>query len=46
MGIASGISRSEVSRICRRLDVQVSAFKDRPLGHIAFPYLFLDATYT
>jgi putative transposase len=27
MGIASGISRSEVSRIWRRLDVQVSAFK-------------------
>jgi transposase-like protein len=45
MGIASGISRSEVSRICRRLDTQVSAFKDRSLGHVAFPYLFLDATY-
>jgi putative transposase len=45
MGIASGISRSEVSRICRRLDVQVSAFKDRALGHVGFPYLFLDATY-
>jgi putative transposase len=45
MGIASGISRSEVSRICRRLDVQVSAFKDRSLGHVGFPYLFLDATY-
>src|SRR5271163_1117805 len=41
MGIASGISRSEVSRICRRLDVQVSAFKDRALGHVGFPYLFL-----
>ena len=45
MGIASGISRSEVSRICRRLDIQVAAFKDRPLGHVEFPYLFLDATY-
>jgi putative transposase len=44
-GIGSGISRSQVSRICARLDVQVSAFKDRPLGHVEFPYVYLDATY-
>jgi putative transposase len=45
LGIASGISRSQVSRICARLDVQVSAFRDRPLGHVEFPYVYLDATY-
>jgi len=39
-----GISKSEVSRICARLDVQVEAFRGRPLlGR--YPYLFLDATY-
>ena len=46
MGTASGISCSEVLRICGRLDVQVSAFKDRALGHVGFPHLFLDATYS
>jgi putative transposase len=45
MGIASGISRSEVSRICARLDEQVDAFRNRPLGHVEFPYIYLDATY-
>ncbi len=39
-----GISKSEVSRICARLDEQVEAFRGRPLlGR--YPYLFLDATY-
>ena len=39
-----GISKSEVSRICSRLDEQVEAFRGRPLlGR--YPYLFLDATY-
>lgn len=39
-----GISKSEVSRICARLDEQVEAFRMRPLlGR--YPYLFLDATY-
>jgi transposase-like protein len=39
-----GISKSEVSRICERLDAQVEAFRGRPLlGR--YPYLFLDATY-
>lgn len=40
----SGISKSEVSRICQGLDVEITAFEDRPLDHIAFPYVFLDAT--
>lgn len=45
LGIESGISRSEVSRICAELDEDLAAFRDRPLDHMAFPYLFADATY-
>ncbi|HET6917460.1 MAG TPA: IS256 family transposase [Acidimicrobiales bacterium] len=45
LGVESGISKSEVSRICRHLDVQVNAFMTRELSHIEFPYVFLDATY-
>ena len=41
----SGISKSEVSRICAQLDADVAAWRTRPLDHIAFPYVFLDATY-
>lgn len=45
MGIDTGISKSEVSRICEGLDERVAAFRNRTLGHIAFPYIYLDATY-
>jgi putative transposase len=45
LGVESGISKSEVSRICTGLDEQVEAFRSRPLHHTAFPYVFLDATY-
>lgn len=45
LGIGSGISKSEVSRICAGLDEQVEAFRTRSLHHTAFPYVFLDATY-
>jgi putative transposase len=45
LGIDSGISKSEVSRICAGLDETVAAFRSRPLHHTAFPYVFLDATY-
>jgi len=44
-GIDAGISKSEVSRICSELDAVVAKFRDRSLRHIAFPYVFLDATY-
>jgi putative transposase len=44
MGI-EGMSKSEVSRICAGLDAEVTAFRSRPLGDAAFPYLWLDATY-
>jgi putative transposase len=45
LGGASGISKSEVSRICQGLDEQVKAFLGRPLVHARFPYVYLDATY-
>src|SRR4029453_15043099 len=45
LGVESGISKSEVSRICAGLDEQVEAFRSRPLHHTEFPYVFLDATY-
>jgi putative transposase len=45
LGGASGISKSEVSRICQGLDEQVKAFLGRPLDHVCFPYVYLDATY-
>src|SRR5687768_2041972 len=37
LGIDSGISKSEVSRICARLDETVEAFRSRPLHHTDFP---------
>ncbi len=41
----TGISKSEVSRICAQLDTEVAIWRTRTLDHIAFPYVFLDATY-
>jgi putative transposase len=45
LGADTGISKSEVSRICADLDDQVASFADRDLSETAFPYVFLDATY-
>src|SRR4051794_18617316 len=45
MGVETGISKSEVSRICAGLDEIVGGFRTRTLGHIEFPYVYLDATY-
>jgi putative transposase len=45
MGVDTGISKSEVSRICAGLDERVAAFRGRTLGHVGFPYVYLDATY-
>ncbi len=39
-----GISRSEVSRICKALDGEVTAFRSRPIEG-CHPYVWLDATY-
>lgn len=41
----TGISKSEVSRICAGLDEAVGAFRTRRLDHARFPYVYLDATY-
>src|SRR5437867_11359362 len=41
LGLA-GISKDQVSRLCRALDERVGAFRDRPLEG-GYPYLWLDA---
>jgi putative transposase len=41
LGLA-GISKDQVSRLCRELDERVEAFRSRPLEG-AYPYLWLDA---
>ena len=40
----SGLSKSQVSRLCAEIDEQVKAFLTRPLEG-DWPYLWLDATY-
>ncbi len=40
----SGISKSQVSRLCTEIDERVNAFLDRPLEG-DWPYLWIDATY-
>ncbi len=45
LGADTGISKSEVSRICADLDAEVAAFRDRSLKDTTYPYVFLDATY-
>lgn len=45
LGADTGISKSEVSRICADLDEPLIAFRTRPLDHTRFPYIYLDATY-
>lgn len=40
----SGISKSQVSRICEELDAEVEQFRQRPLTG-SYPYVWLDATY-
>ena len=45
LGIDTGISKSQVSRICADLDVRVAAFRNRTLGHTSFVYVYLDAAY-
>src|SRR5271170_690007 len=40
----SGISKSQVSRLCEEIDGRVNAFLDRPIEG-DWPYLWIDATY-
>ena len=41
---ATGVSKSQVSRLCEEIDERVKAFLDRPLEG-DWPYVWLDATY-
>jgi putative transposase len=45
LGVQSGISKSQVSRICQEIDEQVQAFLNRPLQESGYAYVYLDATY-
>jgi len=45
LGSQSGISKSQVSRICQEIDQQVQAFLNRPLQETGYAYVYLDATY-
>jgi len=40
----SGVSKSQVSRLCAEIDERVTAFLERPLEG-DWPYLWIDATY-
>jgi putative transposase len=40
----SGISKSQVSRVCEEIDGRVNAFLERPIEG-DWPYLWIDATY-
>ena len=40
----TGISKSQVSRLCEDIDVRVKMFLDRPIEGL-WPYLWIDATY-
>src|SRR5688500_9232435 len=41
---ASGVSRSQVSRLCEEIDGKVKAFLERPIEG-DWPYIWIDATY-
>jgi putative transposase len=45
MGVETGISKSEVSRICVGLDEELAQFRDRDLAATGYPYVVLDATF-
>jgi putative transposase len=40
----TGVSKSQVSRLCQEIDERVNAFLDRPIEG-EWPYLWIDATY-
>ncbi len=44
MGI-DRMSSSQVSRICETLDASVADLRERDLSDVAFPYIWVDATY-
>jgi putative transposase len=42
---ASGVSKSEVSRLVGELDTDLAAFRERRLDGVRYPYVWLDAQY-
>lgn len=38
-------SKSTVSQLCKKLDVEIEAFRNRPLDDLEAPFLMVDATY-
>lgn len=38
-------SKSTVSQLCKKLDVEIEAFRNRPLDNLEVPFLMVDATY-
>lgn len=42
---ASGVSKSEVSRLVGELDADLAAFRERRLDGVRYPYVWLDAQY-
>ena len=45
LGADTGISTSEVSKICAGLDAELAQFRDRTLSSLDYPPVFLDAPY-
>ena len=45
LGSQSGISKTQVSRICQVIDQQVQAFLGRALESSSYAYVYLDVTY-
>ena len=39
------ISKSSVSQLCKKLDAEIEAFRNRPLDDLEAPFLMVDATY-
>ena len=38
-------SKSSVSQLCKKLDAEIDAFRNRPLDNLDVPFLMVDATY-
>ena len=38
-------SKSTVSQLCKKLDAEIEAFRNRPLDNLEAPFLMVDATY-
>jgi transposase-like protein len=45
LGCETGISKSQVSRVCAEIDGTVDAFLTRRLDQSWYPYVYLDATF-